>query len=156
MDLLDQIIKDMLEQHVGGEKFFDRLDQAIQQKPIIDQLISLFDKHDDLHIICLGNFGRFFVNYLSANYVNEDDCMIIAVNGGLRKGDPIDDLTYIKEALIDQEFIFIDDSFYSGKTRDAVAIELEKHGAKIVRTYVVYDGSKVKDTTVESLYRYYN
>jgi len=71
----------------------------------------------------------------------------------LRKGESIIDLSPFN--VYNKNFIFIDDSFYSGKTRNCIDAELQKYDSKIIRTIVCYDGSKEKDDTVSSLYRYY-
>lgn len=156
MDILDQIVKDCLEQHKEGEKFFDHLDKAIQQKPIVNQLLDLIG--DNKNIIVSGKFGWFLSMYLGINVAHKYRNFLV-VNGGLRKGEKIKilDLSYQRdEDLNGLEFIFVDDSFYSGKTRDAVKENLNKYNAKLIHTYVVYDGSKKKDETVSSLYRYYD
>lgn len=155
MELLNKIVKDCLAQHEGGEKFFDYLDENIRVNMNILDLLSVkfllgndFDK-----IVVSGKFGRMFANY----YMNDlytDDAKIIMVNGGLRKDEPIDDLSHLN--IKGKKFIFVDDSFYSGKTRNVIKAEIERLGGKLIQTYVVYDGSKEKDKTVRSLYRYYD
>ena len=60
---LDKIVKGMLEQHIGGEIFFDHLDQAIQTEPIIEQLYNMVERYNyDVNIIVSGKFGTFFSN----------------------------------------------------------------------------------------------
>lgn len=56
------------------------------------------------------------------------------------------------------EFIFIDDSYYSGKTMKGIekALQNINPSAKITETFVVYDGSKVKNDNIISLFRYYD
>ncbi len=53
--------------------------------------------------------------------------------------------------------ILFDDSFYSGTTRDKIENKLKTiHSeAKIIGTYVVYDGSIAKQYTVYSMFRYH-
>lgn len=104
-------------------------------------------------IIASGKFGSFFNNWWNAN-TNYNNKLII-VNGGLRVGNKID-LSYIKDYIKNKKFIFIDDSFYSGKTRNTIKNELEKYNANLNKTYVIYDGSKARDDNVCSLYRYYD
>jgi len=149
---LDQLVKDMLEQHKGGSVFFDHLDEAIiSNETIVDTFIGTLPEGYD--IIGSGKFGRFFLNYFGQQNPSEDR-MVITVNGGLRKGETIDDLSYLD--LQDRSFIFVDDSFYSGKTRNDVKCEIERNGALFVASYVLYDGSNEKDDTVNSLYRYHD
>lgn len=151
---LDKIVKEMLEQHIGGEIFFDHLDQAIQTEPIIKQLYDMVIKdHNDIKIIVSGKFGNFFSNWYATNYKTQE--MIIVVNGGLRKKVPIDNLNYLKQYISNQDYIFLDDSYYSGKTQRAVKDEIERLGGRLVNTFVIYDGSKIQDENVKSLYRYH-
>ena len=81
MKLIDKIVREMIEEHEGGEKFFDNLDQAIQQKPIVQALVDMIPNDKVIHyIIVSGKFGRFFSNYYN-------DCFQrISVAGGLRRG----------------------------------------------------------------------
>jgi hypothetical protein len=144
VELLNKIVIDMLREHEGGEKFFDALDANLQNGDIVHEL---WRKVPDCKAIVSGKFGRFFMNL----YPGYDT---IVVNGGLRKG-PIDSLEYIKDSINGRNFIFIDDSFYLGRTRDKIKAEIEKWGGRLIGTYVIYDGSRVKDETVTSLFRYY-
>ena len=50
-----------------------------------------------------------------------------------------------------QPFIIV-----NGGLRDVIKNELEKYGARLAKTFVIYDGSREKDDTVHSLYRYYD
>lgn len=147
---LNQMVKGLLEEHVGGREYFDKLDEKVQDKDIVQRLIGLvedfFQSYDNCTIVVSGGFGRFFTNSVQGS--------IIVVNGGLRTGEPVDDLSYLE--IAGRELIFVDDSFYSGRTRDIIRDEIKRNGGELIRTFVVYDGSKNKDETVESLYRYYD
>lgn len=155
MKLLNRIILDCIKEHEGGEKFFDRLDEIIRnEKLIVSRLMSLVN--DDLlyndGIVVSGKFGVAF-----SNYYNNCFCVtkeLIIVEGGLRKGNKINDLSYLD--MVCKNYIFIDDSFYSGRTRNVIKDEIERNGGSLIKTYVVYDGSKTKDSDVKSLYRYYD
>ncbi len=149
MNLLNTIVKECLEQHEGGEKFFDNLDKSIQETSIIYDLYNLIEEDKRNNIIVSGKFGVFFTN-LFHSHPN-----IILVNGSLRKNNKINDLEYLSNKIKDKNYIFIDDSFYSGKTRNSIKKEIERLDGNLINTYVVYDGSKEKDDTVISLYRYY-
>ncbi len=84
---------------------------------------------------------------------------LILVTGGLRTTAPMDDLWYVRQKLErgqGQDFILLDDSFYSGQTRNLIRAELERQGGRLVHTYVVYDGSRERDPNVSALYRYYD
>lgn len=151
MNRLDGIVKQMLETHVGGEVFFDHLDDTIRNdKLIIDELINIVPEFTDKNIIVSGSFGRLFFDYIKLLSLYPKS--IVWVNGGLRKNAKVEyDLCNYKN----KEFIFIDDSYYSGKTRNTIEDSLNKHNSCITETYVVYDGSEEKNENVKSLYRYY-
>lgn len=79
---------------------------------------------------------------------------MICVRGGLRSGNLVDDISYLP--LEGKRVVFLDDSYYLGRTRNVIKEELERNGAKLLKTIVAYDGSKVKDKDVVSLFRYYD
>lgn len=151
MHKLDKLVKNMLSQHVGGEVFFDHLDEAIRNNErIVDALIAKIPNIEKQIIIVSGRFGQFFKNYLKVLEIEPKE--IIWVEGGLRQGNKPKNLEHY---IIDQDVLFIDDSFYSGKTRDVISEALAERRFKISNTYVVYDGSHEKENNVHSLYRYY-
>jgi hypothetical protein len=154
--LLDQIIVDLVAEHQGGEVFFDHLDEVIRKdESIMEKLLDTYlNSYSDsfLNIIVSGSFGRMFSNFLQNKNIQQH-IKCITVNGSLRHGDPVDDISYM--SIKGRSFVFFDDSFYKGRTRDAVKKALEANGATLSHTFVVYDGSKTKDETVTSLYRFF-
>lgn len=155
-EAINNIVKECLEEHEGGEVFFDNLDEKIREKGIIDTLIKFVSEKEMVlpynlpqNIVVSGKFGRTFSSLYTPILP------IIVFNGGLRKGEKIDSILEGIDVK-GERFIFIDDSFYSGKTRDVIKEELERNGATLEQTYVVYDGSLEKDENVHSLYRYYD
>lgn len=154
MKLIDNIVKDMIEEHEGGEKFFDNLDKEVQSPPIVEALISKIPSDQFLdYIIVSGKFGRFFSSYYSS-IGRIVKYKVICVRGGLRSGNLVDDISYLP--LEGKRVVFLDDSYYLGRTRNVIKEELERNGAKLLKTIVAYDGSKVKDKDVVSLFRYYD
>lgn len=151
MNKLDGIVKQMIETHEGGEKFFDNLDEEIRRDiDIIDNIIDMIPQFKNQDIIVSGSFGRVFLDYIKLIHLYPNS--IVWVNGGLRKDKNIEmDLSWCK----DKDYIFIDDSYYSGKTRRKIEDELSKYNSSIITTYVAYDGSCYKHDNVYSLYRYY-
>lgn len=80
---------------------------------------------------------------------------VVITNGGIREGRE----AYLGiDSLKCNKFIFIDDSYYSGKTMKGIekALQNVNPNAKITETFVVYDGSKAKSNNVISLFRYYD
>lgn len=147
---INALVEEMIKQHKGGEEFFDHLDESLKQK---DYILALYTKaKNELRrgFICVvsGKFGLYFSQLMT-------DSICITVNGGLRKGEKIISLEPFKNDIKDKDFVFFDDSFYKGRTRNAVKNEIEKWGGKLIATYVCYDGSHIKDETVHSFYRYH-
>ena len=165
MEQLNKLVNDMIEEHEGGEEFFNNLDESIRDDPnylYMVELVKMFqeafisDKKTNIplnkyRIVVSGRFGTVFSNWARSVRFRYQ---IIEVNGGLRHGDVIP-LDAFLEDISGYNFIFFDDSFYSGRTRDKVYKEIERLGGKAIGTCVVYDGSKERDDDVHSLYRYY-
>lgn len=58
--------------------------------------------------------------------------------------------------IVCKNWIFIDDSYYLGRTRAGISVALKKvrPDASIYETYVIYDGSMGRADKVKSMYRY--
>lgn len=157
MNVLYDIVGECLLQHTGGEKFFDALDERIRDSDILMRAImskAIFNSEVPFDsIIVSGKFGVVFKDLCSRDYPTYE---VVKVNGSLRGNGVLnltdDNITSIRG----KRFIFIDDSFYSGTTRNKIETGLQSHHASLEATYVIYDGSHVKDSTVHSLYRYYS
>lgn len=65
---------------------------------------------------------------------------VIVTNGGIRLGN---EALIFKDKLLCKNWIFIDDSYYLGRTRAGISVALRKirPDASIFETYVIYDGS---------------
>ena len=144
---LEALINFLVEKYVGGEPFFDRLDATVRSPEFVDTLFKMVGNDD---IVVSGKFGAFFRdNYRPAG-------LLLCVNGGLRIGAACDSLLPYEKALRGRTFSFVDDTYYSGSTRRAIEAALAEVGAKLDKCYIVYDGSKIPDPTVISLYRYWD
>jgi hypothetical protein len=146
MKLLDNIIQNLLDKYVGGQVYFTALDKHIQHKLISDKLFSITSKNNI--VIVSGGFGRF----IKRIYPEKN---ILLLNGGLRHTKKIN-LECIAEKIKNKDFIFIDDSYYLGRTRNVIRAEIERLKGNFKHTYVIYDGSKIKDKEITSLYRYHD
>ena len=154
---LNEHIENLICQHVGGEAFFDELDNSFRTSTSLmeDFCNIVMDFTIDGSFVVSGNFGRAFVNYLQANPKWKSHFKkVICVNGGLRSGNKVDCL----ESFVspNEDFIFLDDSFYKGRTRDVIKKEIERNGGHLIHTFVFYDGAKEFDGSVSSLYRYFD
>lgn len=151
----------LLEKYVGGVPFFDKLDESIRNEEFYRNVLipfahtyfpKLFETH---HIIVSGGFGRWRVN--SSCFATSVCSNFLIVNGGMRDGlAPIDNLDYLADRIKNKRFVFLDDSFYSGTTRDFIKNEIERLGGFFDGTIVAYDGAPVKQDGVFGVYRYYD
>lgn len=152
MKYLNDKIGEILKKHKEGKEFFDTLDYIIRSDINITDMLYNRIKHFNTTIILSGRFGRAFINnYGKLLYSNNH---VILVNGGIREGEDVE--LYVNK-IYNNKCIFIDDSIYSGKTRDLIEKKLKyiDKDVKIETTYVIYDGMKKQDINVKSLYRYH-
>lgn len=160
--IMKPIVNECLDKYKGGEGYFNELDGMIKNNETLMVLFLMYAVQDSgvRNVILSGEIG---LKYLKLKFENKipDYINLMIVNGSLRNGKEItggimSNLEVIPENLYDQQIIFIDDSFYSGKTHNKIETFLRSRGSTIYRTYVFYDGSKEKYGNVYSLYRYYN
>lgn len=156
MNRLNEKIAEILRQHPEGEPFFDALDAMIRgDQDILEAFMNFVNSKTEgrrFGIVLSGNFGNaIFSAYGLSLYQNFSD--VILVSGGLRKGEiPV----IFKEKLETTDYIFLDDSFYSGTTRNSIASALGSLNGRIVKTFVIYDGAKVRQKDVFSMFRYFD
>lgn len=156
-----QILSLLKEHKEGGEKFFNALDLMIRSDYSIFNMITNKIKnyfHSDTinktGVILSGKFGYTFYNNFS-HFLNNSFKEVIITNGGIREGRE----AYLGvSSLKCNEFIFIEDSYYSGKTKKGIEEALQNINpkAKITKIFVVYDGSNTKNDNVIRLFRYYD
>lgn len=159
--MMHPIVSECLDKYKGGESYFNELDSLIKNDEVLMVLFLAYAVQDSgIHnVILSGEIGakytRLQLHRKIPEYIN-----IGYVNGGLRKGDSIRNTYFGNGNCIPDYFsnkvIFIDDSYYSGKTANKVRNFIESLGGEVIKNYVFYDGSKEKHDDVVSLYRYYN
>ncbi len=154
LPLINEIVRECILQHEGGEAFFDELDAKIRNNDhILEDIYALaknFFSSTDLNrkLIVSGKFGKSFFEKFSS-----DNMPILVAPGGQRIKVDLDGIA--TSDISGYNFVFIDDSLYSGKTRDVLRGFIESHGGNFLGSAVVYDGSKCSDVSVKSLYQYY-
>lgn len=153
---IESLINKCLIEHEGGEKFFDAIDEEFRNdEKLLTLMINKVRTNETFdYIIVSGKFGKVFKNFCLNNNIYSSN-NIITVNGSLRKGDEVEDFSKTYD-INNKNIIFIDDSFYLGRTRDKIKKQVINNGGNLIGTYVFYDGSKIKDNTVHSFYRYYD
>lgn len=139
-----------LEKYIGGEIFFDELDKMVKfDKNILENFIKIVQEkypHEKYSYIASGQFGPCLHNYKFP--------VDIIVEGGIRKGKNILDISSF--VLAGKNYIFLDDSYFSGKTAEVIKESIEKNSGIFIGCYVIYDGSQHPIHNVSSIYRYYN
>lgn len=143
-------VNELLEKYVGGQIFFTELDKAVKfNEAILKSLISkVVENFPYAQIIASGEIGM--------SMHNMGITIDLLVPGGLRFDPTKINLEPFSYRIKGKDFVFVDDSYFSGKTAMVVKEEIERLGGHFVCSYVAYDGSKIKDGLVHSLYRYYD
>ena len=156
---LNYKIAEILKQHEGGEEFFDALDAIVRGDmdilhTFLNFVYSEIGDTGEYSLILSGQFGNAIMSIYGAKLF-EDFSSVILVEGGLRSGKTP---TIFRQTFVNTKFIMLDDSFYSGTTKDAIerALKMIDSQARIVKTFVIYDGSKVKKNNIFSMFRYYD
>ena len=146
-----QKVQKCLETHVGGEAYFNELDAAIKSD---ENLLKSFINRIVIETKCRNFVMSGEIGVVYSKLYSYDDIHLLLLPGGLRHDKEIPyNIGRIYEGM---EFVFVDDSYYSGKTLNAVKKYMESTGAKIIANYVFYDGSRENKDNVRSIYRYYD
>ena len=158
MNRLNEKIVEILKQHPEGEDFFDALDAMVRgDMSILNTFLMFVESNVEPKtrtLVLTGQFGVALMN-LYVERLQKTFSDIILVNGGIRTGaEPI----IFREKITNPHCVMLDDSFYSGTTRDKIeqALKAIHSGASIDTTYVVYDGSKKVRHNVKSMFRYHS
>lgn len=144
-------VNKLLEEYIGGQIFFTELDKAVKfDSYILGQLVDAVRKEfgENVCTIASGEIGLAMHNMgVPVNFL---------VPGGLRHDPSKINLEPFKKSIEGKRFVFIDDSYFSGRTVLVVREEIDRLGGIFLGTYVAYDGSKNKECDVHALYRYYD
>lgn len=152
MTKLNNIVETLLKQFVGGEAYFDKLDEVLRDPENFDIIQKLFSPLADCNVVMSGKFGHHVLELFDNGLIHVNS--LIVVNGGLRKGEVKE--IKVRNLYKNSAYVFVDDSFYKGRTRDKVAEFMAKFHCDISHTRVAYDGSIEKDNSVISIFRYHS
>ena len=153
----ESLVNECLIQHEGGEEFFDAIDEKLRNDDLLLTMMlgKVLDNEKFDYLIVSGRFGKIFKTFCLKNIGQEFSNNIIVVNGNLRGNNDVNDF-YKEYNIKNKSLIFIDDSYYLGRTRDKIKKCIVDNGGNLICSYVFYDGSKIKDKKVNSFYRYYD
>lgn len=149
---INKIVADTLKLYGGGKEFFDSLDSQLVKNDNI--IMQLFDGLENEWVVATGKFGDTLYSRLKGGIIRCNG--LIVFNGGMcsKQDEPFCYYPY-NNSVTNREFIFVDDSLFSGGTAKKINEFLQEYGSRIDRIKVIYDGSKIKSPNIESLYRYY-
>jgi hypothetical protein len=157
---LNEKIGVILRQYKEGEEFFNALDFMIKgDRSTLEDFLHFFmnDAGRTLELantglIVSGGFGNAIMT-MYGDRLTETFKEVIVTNGGIRLGN---EAAIFKDKLLCKNWIFIDDSYYLGRTRAGISVALRtiRPDASICETYVIYDGSMGRADKVKSMYRY--
>lgn len=155
---MSQIVQKCIDSHGGGEEYFNELDDLIKNdEDFLMSYLTHISQSSIKNIIVSGEIGSRIAELKKEHQWFLESCNIEYVNGSLRKGLPIQYSNWKLDSYKNQPFIFVDDSYYSGKTLRIVKIYIEEVlGGYLQNSYVFYDGSEDNLDDVKSLYRYYD
>lgn len=154
--MIDKMVYECIEKHKGGEKFFDELDARIKDsEEVFDALMDMACRthppyHSTIYIVS-GKFGVEYGKWLS----KKEKFEYIVLEGNLR-GNEIDNPLQYKQKIRHRFCVFIDDSYFAGRTYNKVKEMVDSLNGCMMGCVVAYDGSKEYQPHVESLFRYYD
>lgn len=153
-DKLDFIIKTLLHKYKGGKPFFDALDDSIKDITNRDMTIALLRGNSNEWIASSGEFGdTIYKMWKSGDFRCKG---LVVFNGKMMTDETgVNNWYPIDFELDNKEFIYVDDSYFSGSTARKIDSFLREHNSKIKSISVIYDGSKEKNKMVKSFFRYY-
>ena len=151
---LDKIVSDLLDKYERGPLFFDALDERIKDISNEDMILYLVSGCKDKWVCSSGEFGQRLEGLLEAGKFK---CKgLVTFSGKITsRGKQIEWWEPEDFDFKDKDFIYVDDSYFSGKTANKINDFLKERGSKITEIYVVYDGSLDRKPNVHSFFRYY-
>ena len=152
------IVNKCLAEESGGRSYFTRLDAEVKKQPelLAEYMKYVTDRSGVYDVVVSGEIGDRYAELQRAGEI-PDNINLFLLPGGLRE-DPTKLASKGRhcENSRRKEFIFLDDSYYSGKTLNAVTDYMCCVGGSVKHAYVFYDGSPARNKDVSSLYRYYD
>jgi pyrimidine operon attenuation protein/uracil phosphoribosyltransferase len=166
---IHNIINNITKNYPSGDIFFTKLDGEIKNPKNLNLTTELFTRiknefGDNFNIVVSGGYGRFVMNLIEKGVLDIKGT-ILQLSGGItshktdmdkikKESDP--KIIWKNNSIKNKEFIFIDDSYYSGTTEVTIKEFLENFNSTITKTFVLYDGNDKRSPNRESLYRYYD
>jgi hypoxanthine-guanine phosphoribosyltransferase len=160
VDFIDAIYKDK-NVAVFMFPFLEKIDDYIAAPENIDMIKDMFIRiheqlQDEFDLVTSGGFGQWIYSLVESGRIKFKG-NIVVVSGSIRKvkedeGNPIVILRQINKNIKNKSFIFLDDSYYSGGTRDKINDFLKQFGSDIYKTFVFYTHKKEDSGDVYTTY----
>lgn len=168
-DKVCNIINQSLNKWIGGEKFFDELDREFRKSENLDIIKSILYKiiqnnGNFCNIVVTGKFGEWIKIQLIDKKIVPFNGTLLLVSGSITshqgflhkiQKDKKIEIIYKSGDIENKEFIFFDDSYYSGTTFTSISNFLSLKNSTIKKSYVIYDGSDKVLPSRWSAYNYY-
>jgi hypothetical protein len=133
--------------------FLEKLDEYIIQPQNIDMIAYMFFTMEsklgnNFNIVMSGNFGLWVYKLIEEGKIDFKGGVLV-ISGKIRKvkEDENNPITILKQRGLDKlhfkDFVFVDDSYYSGGTHDKINEFLRKYYSFISKTFVFYTHNKV-------------
>lgn len=154
-DKLNSIIQELQVKYKGGRAFFDALDGSIKDITNQDMILALLKGNSNEWIATSGGFGDIIHKLWKEDKFK---CKGLVVFNGKMLTNKVGVKAWYPSDfdLNDKQFLYVDDSYFSGSTARKIDDFLNEHNSKIKSVSVIYDGSKEKSKMVKSFFRYYN
>jgi hypothetical protein len=141
--------------------FLERFDDFISNQENIDMVEYMFDlikrEFPNCDIITSGRFGEWIYKIVEDGQIDFEGNLIV-MSGSIRKvkQDKNNIVHVVKNRYeeINRKFIFLDDSFVNGGTRDRINDFLHKFNSKIIKSFVFYTHNQADPEKVFSIYCY--
>lgn len=145
------IVDECIRRYSCGEYFFEAIDSRCRSYVVSRILLkSIPLDFLDHRVVVSGQFGRYLFGAFP-----EVARHGVLMPGGLRDISPRVLFKGLGPIVGNNMFVFLDDSYYSGKTSEAIGKALEANGGRLDHTFVVYDGSRKQNNSVTGLFRYH-
>lgn len=147
---IDNIISNI--PHRRGRDFFDALDAAVKDESIV---LELTKSCENKWIASSGGFGDILYRLYKENKFK---CKGLVIFNGKMLTNKIGVSSWYPQDfdLNDKQFVYLDDSYFSGSTVRKISDFLRDKNSSIDDVYVIYDGSEIKSSKVHYFYRYWD
>ncbi len=149
------IVDELTIKYRKGRPFFDALDDIIKNDSNRDIILELVKNCENEWVASSGEFGKIIYDlYLDGIF----KCKGVVIFNGKMLTNKIDVESWIPSDfdMDNKQFIYVDDSYFSGSTVKKIERFLDKHNSSIKLVNVMYDGSEEKLDFINSFYRYWD